>query len=210
MGASMAENLLKRGHSVTVADLNPAAVKRLVAAGAAEAKRPADVAANGSDVIITMLPSSPHVRQVYLGEDGVLSGVKPGALLIDASTISPSVSRELTVAAADHDALMIDAPVSGGSCSLVFCGCVHSVVYEAFQMPTIAVCLICRCGRCCGGYTDVHGGRRRSVVSTRQADFTMHGQECRAVRRTGQWSSGQALQQSCTPAKPVLIIDGQW
>lgn len=114
MGGPMAANLLKKSHSVTVFDVNAHAVKQLTAAGAHAAPSPSAVAGSGVDVIVTMLPSSPHARQVYTGEGGVLSSVKAGALLVDASTIDPTVSRELALAAAKKGAAFIDAPVSGG------------------------------------------------------------------------------------------------
>jgi 3-hydroxyisobutyrate dehydrogenase len=114
MGAPMAHNLLKHSQHVAVFDVNPLAVKQLVAAGAKAAPTPAALAASGVDVVMTMLPSSPHARAVYTGEQGVLSSVKSGALLIDASTIDPTVSRELALAAAQKGAAFIDAPVSGG------------------------------------------------------------------------------------------------
>jgi 3-hydroxyisobutyrate dehydrogenase len=115
MGAPMATNLLKKAHSVTVFDVNALAVKQLIAAGAKSAPSPAAVAASGVDVIVTMLPSSPHAKAVYTAlESGVLAKVKAGALLVDASTIDPTVSRELALAAANKGAAFIDAPVSGG------------------------------------------------------------------------------------------------
>jgi 3-hydroxyisobutyrate dehydrogenase len=114
MGAPMAANLLKRQHQVTVLDVNPLAVKQLAALGAKAAPTPAALASSGVDVVVTMLPSSPHARAVYTGESGVLSGVKAGTLLVDASTIDPTVSRELALAAAQKGAAFIDAPVSGG------------------------------------------------------------------------------------------------
>eukprot|EP01108_Squamamoeba_japonica_P006119 TRINITY_DN4923_c0_g1_i1.p1 TRINITY_DN4923_c0_g1~~TRINITY_DN4923_c0_g1_i1.p1 ORF type:complete len:321 (-),score=132.22 TRINITY_DN4923_c0_g1_i1:40-1002(-) len=114
MGGPMAANLLKAKHHVTVFDVNPQAVKELEALGADSARSPAAVAATGADIIVTMLPSSPHVRSVYTGDDGVLSTVAKGTLLIDTSTIDPTASRELALAAADKGAELIDAPVSGG------------------------------------------------------------------------------------------------
>jgi 3-hydroxyisobutyrate dehydrogenase len=115
MGAPMAQNLLKRHHQVTVFDVNPLVVKQLVSAhGAKSAPSPAALAGSGVDVVVTMLPSSPHARAVYTGENGVLSTIKSGALLVDASTIDPTVSRELALAAAQKGAAFIDAPVSGG------------------------------------------------------------------------------------------------
>jgi len=94
MGAHMARNLIKKGHKLSVYDLNPAVVDSLVSLGAKKASRPAEVA-NGAKVIITMLPSSPHVKEVYLGKDGILGVADKGTLLIDSSTIDPGSAREV-------------------------------------------------------------------------------------------------------------------
>ncbi len=115
MGGPMARNLLKAGHQLTVFDLSAAAVSGLVEAGAKEATSPAAVAQADVDVIITMLPAAPHVKQVYLGEDGLLAHVSAGVLLIDSSTIDPLSAREVASAAAHNANPMLDAPVSGGT-----------------------------------------------------------------------------------------------
>ena len=115
MGGPMARNLLKAGHQLTVFDLSAAAVSGLVEAGAKEATSPAAVAQADVDVIITMLPTAPHVKQVYLGEDGLLAHVSAGVLLIDSSTIDPLSAREVASAAAHNGNPMLDAPVSGGT-----------------------------------------------------------------------------------------------
>lgn len=108
----MARNLIKKGHQLMVSDLDPAAVTSLTAAGAREASLQA-IGAECS-VIITMLPSSPHVQKVYCGEGGLLDIVKPHTLLIDSSTIDPTVAKEVAAAAKDKGCVMVDAPVSGG------------------------------------------------------------------------------------------------
>ncbi len=115
MGGPMARNLLKAGHQLTVFDLSAAAVSGLVEAGAKEATSPAAVAQADVDVIITMLPAAPHVKQVYQGEDGLLAHVSAGVLLIDSSTIDPLSAREVASAAAHNGNPMLDAPVSGGT-----------------------------------------------------------------------------------------------
>lgn len=115
MGGPMARNLLKAGHQVSVFDLSAAAVSGLVAAGAREASSPAAIAKADVGVIITMLPAAAHVRQVYLGEDGLLAHVPSGVLLIDSSTIDPMTAREVAKVAAQKGNPMIDAPVSGGT-----------------------------------------------------------------------------------------------
>jgi 3-hydroxyisobutyrate dehydrogenase len=114
MGAPMALNLCKSGYALRVFDLVPAAVKTLSEAGATPAANAAEAAAT-ADVIITMLPASAHVRDLYLGEGGLLAAAKPGALLIDSSTIAPAVAREVAAAAEKSGFQMIDAPVSGGT-----------------------------------------------------------------------------------------------
>lgn len=115
MGAPMASNLVKAGHALTVFDLSQAAVEKLVAAGAKSAESPAALAQGDVDVIITMLPAAPHVKGVYLGENGILANVKPGVLLIDSSTIDPMSAQEVAAAAAKRGNPMLDAPVSGGT-----------------------------------------------------------------------------------------------
>ena len=114
MGNPMARNLVKAGHELMVFDIFPAAVEKLVAAGAKVATSVADAGKN-ADIVITMLPSSPHVRDVYVGAGRLLASVKPGTLLIDSSTIDPHTAREVAAAAAQRKIVMLDAPVSGGT-----------------------------------------------------------------------------------------------
>ena len=113
MGKPMAKNLLKAGYQLTVFDINNEAVRELAAAGAKEGKSSADVAAQ-SDLIITMLPNSPEVEQVVLGNNGVLTTAQPGTILVDMSSIAPLVSRKLSAKLAGKGIVMLDAPVSGG------------------------------------------------------------------------------------------------
>ena len=112
MGRPMAKNLLKAGYALTVYD-KFAPLDDLVALGAKAAKSNKDVAAN-SEVIITMLPNSPQVREAVLGADGVLDGAKSGTILIDMSSIAPAAAQEICAAAKAKGVVMIDAPVSGG------------------------------------------------------------------------------------------------
>ncbi len=113
MGKPMAINLQKAGHSLCVYDLNQAAVAELKTHGASAATSVAQ-AVSQADVCITMLPSSPHVQSVYVGEGQLLAHAKKGALLIDCSTISPQVAKEVAAQAQKSGFEMIDAPVSGG------------------------------------------------------------------------------------------------
>jgi len=113
MGNPMCRNLLKNGHALKVYDVVPELLKKLSDLGCEAATSPADCA-KGVELVITMLPSSPHVRSVYTGEYGVLKGVKPGVMLIDSSTIDPLTSRDVAMDAKAHGNAMVDAPVSGG------------------------------------------------------------------------------------------------
>jgi 3-hydroxyisobutyrate dehydrogenase len=114
MGAPMARNLIKAGHTLSVFDIVKANLEALTALGAAAAKSPKDCAAQG-EIIITMLPSSPHVKSVYLGGDGVLAGVAKGTTLVDCSTIDPHTAREVAAQSLERGNPMADAPVSGGT-----------------------------------------------------------------------------------------------
>jgi 3-hydroxyisobutyrate dehydrogenase len=109
----MARNLVKNNYEVLVFDLSPASVKSVTETGAKSADSPAEVASKMS-TIVTMLPSSPHVKDVYAGDDGIFSAVQKGSLLVDSSTIDPSVSQEMAALATEKGATFMDAPVSGG------------------------------------------------------------------------------------------------
>lgn len=113
MGKPMAKNLLKAGYSVIVYDIVSDAVSELVAIGAEKGTSASDVATK-TDVVITMLPNSPHVVEVVLGKNGVLDGAKPGTILVDMSSIAPLASKEVSEKAAEKGVIMLDAPVSGG------------------------------------------------------------------------------------------------
>lgn len=113
MGKPMARHLLRGGYELVVLNRSRAPVDELAAEGATPASSPREVAER-SDVVVTMLPDSPQVRAVVGGDDGILDGAAPGDLVVDMSTISPCVSRELAGAAAERGVRMLDAPVSGG------------------------------------------------------------------------------------------------
>jgi 3-hydroxyisobutyrate dehydrogenase len=114
MGAPMAANLVKAGHQVTGYDLVPQAVAALAAAGGRAAASAAEAIA-AAEVVITMLPAGPQVREVYLGNAGVLGRAPQGALLIDCSTIDVDTARAVAAAAREAGFDMLDAPVSGGT-----------------------------------------------------------------------------------------------
>lgn len=113
MGKPMSLNLIKAGYSLVVMDRNASVVDEMKAAGASVAASPAEVAGQ-VDVVITMLPNSPHVKEVVLGENGVAEGAKPGTVVIDMSSIAPLVSREIAAALEKRGISFLDAPVSGG------------------------------------------------------------------------------------------------
>jgi len=113
MGKPMAKNLVKAGYKLVVNDINPAPVQELVALGQVAADSPREVAEQ-AEVIITMLPNSPQVKQVILGPNGVLEGARPGSIIVDMSSISPLVSVEVAKKAREKGVRMLDAPVSGG------------------------------------------------------------------------------------------------
>ncbi len=113
MGKPMSKNILKAGYEVIIYSRTQSTIDELVAAGAIAARSPKEVAQE-SDVIITMLPNSPEVKEVILGGNGIIEGAKAGAVVIDMSSIAPLVSREISQALEERGIEMLDAPVSGG------------------------------------------------------------------------------------------------
>lgn len=113
MGRPMAKNLVKAGHEVTVFDFNEEAVKDLVSCGAKAAVSGKELAGD-VEVVITMVPNSPHVRAAVLGENGIAKGAKPGLTLIDMSSIDPTESKAIAAECEKFGIDMLDAPVSGG------------------------------------------------------------------------------------------------
>ena len=114
MGGPMVLNLLQAGFGLTVFDLSPSALQTAQAAGAKLAGSAVEAAA-GADIIVSMLPASAHVEDLYLGSGGVLQVVKPGTLIVDCSTIAPQTAKTVYQAAQAAGCAMIDAPVSGGT-----------------------------------------------------------------------------------------------
>ncbi|MGH0137433.1 UNVERIFIED_CONTAM: hypothetical protein FKN15_009513 [Acipenser sinensis] len=153
MGSHMAKNLLKHGYPVFASDIFPESCKEIQDLGAQVLDSPAEVA-DRADRIITMLPSSPNVIEVYTGLKGILKKVKKGSLLIDSSTIDPSVSKKMAKEAEKMGAVFMDAPVSGVTSGSVLCfamwffshigQCVMlcDVVFQSHR----PVCYALRCG----------------------------------------------------------------
>ncbi|MES2819823.1 MAG: 3-hydroxyisobutyrate dehydrogenase [Pseudomonadota bacterium] len=114
MGLPMARNLLKAGYALRVFDLVQGAMDQLAAEGAAAAAS-AREAVRGADALISMLPASRHVEELYLGESGLLSALGAGTLVLECSTIAPDAARRVHQAAAARGIDLLDAPVSGGT-----------------------------------------------------------------------------------------------
>ncbi|AGP51997.1 tartronate semialdehyde reductase [Streptomyces rapamycinicus NRRL 5491] len=118
MGGPMAANLVKAGHTVTGYNRGRAPVDALAAAGGRGADSIAE-AVREAEVVITMVPADPQVKEVVLGEGGVLEHAGPGTLLIDMSSITPQTSLEVDAAARDKGLRTLDAPVSGGEAGAI-------------------------------------------------------------------------------------------
>lgn len=114
MGQGMSANLLKAGFPLTIWNRTASKMDGLVEQGAKAAANPGEVAAN-SDIVVICVSDTPDVEAVIFGDDGILAQAKPGSVVIDCSTISPIVTRELNQKLAEKDVAMLDAPISGGS-----------------------------------------------------------------------------------------------
>ena len=113
MGKPMCKNLLKAGHECTIYDIVEEAAREAVGAGAVKCESAAQ-AASGRKLVITMLPNSPQVKQVVLGENGIADAMDEGCIFVDMSSIAPLASKEIGAALAGRNIEMLDAPVSGG------------------------------------------------------------------------------------------------
>ena len=116
MGKPMAENLIKAGHELTVYNRSRAAIDEVVAfsQGKAKAAETAADAVKGAEIVMTMLPNSPHVKSVMLTDNKAADFMEKGAIFVDMSSINPIASREIAAALAEKGIEMLDAPVSGG------------------------------------------------------------------------------------------------
>src|ERR687896_1010301 len=114
MGRPMAKNLMDAGYELVVHNRSPEKAEELAKEGNATAAGSPREVAQACDIVIAMLPDSPDVEAVVAGEGGVLEGIRDGALLVDMSTISPVVTKELSEKVREKGASMLDAPVSGG------------------------------------------------------------------------------------------------
>lgn len=114
MGRGMVKNLLDAGFEVRAWNRTAERVRPFLEAGATAGSDPADVAAH-ADIVITCVSDTPDVREVILGERGALAGARPGSLIVDMSTISPAVTRQIAARLEEGGVHMLDAPISGGS-----------------------------------------------------------------------------------------------
>src|SRR5437016_10352402 len=117
MGGRMAKRLLAAGRQVVGYNRTPEKARDLVAAGLVLEKSPRAVA-EASDAVFSMVTDSTALRAIALGPDGVIAGLRPGAVWAEMSTVSPDVTRELGRAVAERGAALIDAPVSGSPVTL--------------------------------------------------------------------------------------------
>lgn len=113
MGRPMAINLLHAGYNVFIYARREESMEPVVREGGERCTRPAQVAAQ-SDVVFTMVADTPDVQEVVLGPNGIIEGARPGSVVVDMSTISPSATRDMAVQLAAKGVEMLDAPVSGG------------------------------------------------------------------------------------------------
>lgn len=113
MGRPMAINLLRAGYDVFIHARRPESMEPVIREGGERCASPAEVATR-SDIVFTMVADTPDVEQVILGENGIIEGVRPGSIVVDMSTISPSATRNMAERLRANGAEMLDAPVSGG------------------------------------------------------------------------------------------------
>lgn len=150
MGKPMAKNLLKAGYDLTVSNRNKAAADEVVAAGAKAATN-AEIGET-CDVVLTMVPNSPQVKAVMLGEDGVAAHMKPGTVFIDMSSINPVASKEIAAELAKKNIEMLDAPVSGGEPKAIdgtlsiMCGGPKALFDKYFDLLKVMGASVVHCG----------------------------------------------------------------
>ncbi|UVI31435.1 NAD(P)-dependent oxidoreductase [Paenibacillus spongiae] len=143
MGSPMAANLLRKGFPVTVFNRTPGKAAELTGLGAASAATPAEVTRD-ADLVITMISNDNAIQEVYYGDNGILGAVKPGTVVMDSSTISPSLAKQLAEDAASKQAKFLDAPVTGSkpaaeSGTLVFMIGGDEAVVDKIKEPLLAM-----------------------------------------------------------------------
>ena len=156
MGRPMSKNLLKAGHELHVYDIVPAAVEEIVACGAIAEKSNKDVAA-ATDVVITMLPNSPHVKAAVLGDEGVLAGTHKGSILLEMSSINPLATREIGALCEKAGVPMLEAPGGVGGAAegklAIMCGGTPELFEELKPILSILGTSLTLCGSLGAGNT---------------------------------------------------------
>ncbi|GIO31840.1 MULTISPECIES: NAD(P)-dependent oxidoreductase [Paenibacillus] len=137
MGAPMASNLLKKGYQVTVYNRTASKCEPLIAEGASSAATPREAAA-GRDVVITMVSNDDSIREVFYGEDGVLGSLQAGMTVIDSSTISPGLVKEVAASVSELGAHFLDAPVTGSKPAAIEGTLVFMVGGEASVLENVS------------------------------------------------------------------------
>jgi 2-hydroxy-3-oxopropionate reductase len=158
MGKPMAKNLLKAGHEVFAYDIIPAPVAELVAAGAVAVASPKEAAEKG-DMVVTMVPNGPQVKEAVCGANGVLEGAKAGQLIVDMSSIAPTAAQEVYKACKAQGVRFLDAPVSGGEPGAIagtlsiMCGGEKADFDEAYEVLMVMGGSAVYCGESGAGNT---------------------------------------------------------
>lgn len=151
MGKPMCKNIIKAGYEVSFYSRHEAVVKELENLGAKGKKNAAEVA-QASEVVITMVPNSPQVREVALGKDGIIEGGKTGLVVIDMSSIDPVESKNIGAELAKKGIEMVDAPVSGGEPKAidgtlsVMCGGKEDTIEKYRELLMCMAGSVVRCG----------------------------------------------------------------
>ena len=127
MGMPMAKNVLRAGFELTVHNRSGTKVDEMVALGATGASSPKEVT-QATDIVLTCLPDVPTVEQIFLGDEGIVSNVRPGQILVDHSTIGPGTARKIAQAAEIKGAFFLDAPITGGSIDVAAAGTLNILV----------------------------------------------------------------------------------
>lgn len=158
MGKPMARNLLKAGYEIFAYDLVQACVEEIVSAGGIAVSSPKEAAEKG-EIVITMVPNGPQVKQAVLGENGVIFGAKKGQLIVDMSSIAPTASQEVYKVCKEQGVRFMDAPVSGGEPGAIaatlsiMCGGDKADFDEVYDILKIMGASVVYCGEIGAGNT---------------------------------------------------------
>jgi len=113
MGYPMAKNILNAGHKIRVYDIADSVMDKIGSDGAIKCSSPSEVSEH-ADIIFTIVPDSPHVKNIIFGDNGIIKNYKKGSIIVDMSSIAPNMSIEIAKKCLEYDLYFLDAPVSGG------------------------------------------------------------------------------------------------